>query len=425
MTQGKNQPRTEGTEEVSFGKKFMLFTLLCAAGFLLYQAFGSDDNTVSSIPRAMQVTYVPADFKMQLDNQQTLEILSNPQRYKNEFDKLILDFNTNLVLHVANRMNLTAQQKSLAVNEYRKMHPSIRQMYFNDFISLGDTTNQTYQTWYENASGNAVDLLNEVASKYTCFFITNIIGTILKTQDGKLAVNGKAIETPCGIALTEGVRPLVKRLQETAAIRDFSRAHGMMKERVERAITELAVMEVKDKKGIKIQNASKILGYSVSTTELEIVAMSIMKVGFNLQNYFSLSVDDRSKTVIVTLPQPQILSHEVYPKVENLDIGLMRDLSSQDFNENVNKLRQAFREDAEKSDIYIKAQGRAQEVMQMMLEPMVKNINKGYKIAVRFQTPQSLDNDLPQQKTQQKTQQRNTQQPKIRTQTQQPAKRLD
>ena len=103
----------------------------------------------------------------------------------------------------------------------------------------------------------------------------------------------------------------------------------------------------------------------------------------------------------------------------------MRDLSSQDFNENVNKLRQAFREDAEKSDIYIKAQGRAQEVMQMMLEPMVKNINKGYKIAVRFQTPQSLDNDLPQQKTQQKTQQRTTQQPKIRIQTQQPAKRLD
>ena len=94
MAQGKNQPRTEGTEEVSFGKKFMLFTLLCAAGFLLYQAFGSDDNTVSSIPRAMQVTYVPADFKMQLDNQQTLEILSNPQRYKNEFDKLILDFNS-------------------------------------------------------------------------------------------------------------------------------------------------------------------------------------------------------------------------------------------------------------------------------------------------------------------------------------------
>lgn len=413
MAVDKNRPpRTEGSEEVTTGKKLMLFLLLCVAGFLLYKAFGDEGEVVSSIPRAMQVTYVPSDFKMQLDNQKTLEILSNPQRYKDEFDKLILDFNTNLVIHVANRMNLTTQQKSAAVNEYRKMHPSIRQMYFNDFISLGDTTNQTYQSWYENESSNAVDLLNEVASKYTCFFITNIIGTILKTQDGKIAVNGKAIETPCGIALTEGLRPLVKRLQETAAIRDFSRAHGLMKERVERAITELAVMEVRDKKGIKVQNASKVLGYSVSTTELEIVAMSIMKVGFNLQNYFSIAVDDRTKTVVVTLPQPQILSHEVYPKVENLDIGLMRDLTSQDFNDNVNKLRQAFREDANRSDIFNKSQVRAQEVMQMILQPMVKNINKNYKIAVKFHNPQSLDNDL-------------SKQAKIQTPTKQPAKRLD
>ncbi len=394
MTIPKNRPKTEGSQEVSVGKKLILFMLLCVAGFLLYKAFNGDSDIVSSIPRAMQVTYVPADFKMQLDNQKTLEILSNPQRYKNEFDQLILDFNTNLVVHVANRMNLTSQQKTAAVNEYRKMHPSIRQMYFNDFISLGDTTNKTYQAWYENESNNAVDLLNEVASKYTCFFITNIIGTIIKTQDGKLAVNGKAIETPCGIALTEGLRPMVKRLQETAAIRDFSRAHGLMKERVEKAITELAVMEVRDKKGIKIQNSSKIMGYNVSTTELEIVAMSIMKVGFNLQNYFNVSVDSRSKTIIVTLPQPQILSHEVYPKVENLDIGLMRDLSSQDFNDNVNKLRQAFRNDADQSDIYKKAEVRAQEVMQMILQPMVKNIDKGYKVAVQFKSPQSLDYDI-------------------------------
>ena len=418
---GENRPNTEGGGEVSLTKKVMLFGLLCAAGILLFKAFGGDEVVSSSIPRAMQVTYTPSDFKMQLDNQKTLEILSNPQRYKNEFDKLILDFNTNLVVHVSNRMNLTAQQKAAAINEYRKMHPSIRQMYFNDFISLGDTTNQTYESWYENESASAVDLLNEVASKYTCFFITNIIGTILKTQDGKLAVGGKAIETPCGIALTEGVRPLVKRLQETAAIRDFSRAHNLMKQKVERAITELAVMEVRDKKGIKVQNSSKLLGYNVSTTELEIVAMSIMKVGFNLQQYFNITVDDKSKTVVVTLPQPQILSHEVYPKIENLDIGIMRDLSSQDINENVNKLRQAFREDANRSDIYQKAQVRAQEVMKMMLDPMVRNINKNYKISVRFHNPQSMDKDLPSEYSTPRTKQ----QPRIQTQPKQPARRID
>lgn len=392
------RPDADDGEEVSFGKKFLLFALICGAGFLAYKAFTGDGVVESSIPRAMQVTYVPSDFKMNLDDAKTLEILSNPQRYKTEFDQLILDFNTNLVVHVTNRMGLNGQLKAAAVSEYRKMHPYVRQMYFNDFVGLSDTTSQIYATWYENGSTSAVDLLNEVASKYTCFFISNIIATILKTQDGKLSVKGSKVETPCGIALTEGVRPMVARLQKTAAIRDFSQARGLMRERVEKAITELAVMEVRDKKGIKVQNSSKLLGYNVSTTEFELVAVSIMKIGFNLQQSFNITADDRSKTIIITLPQPQILSHEVYPKMENLDIGLMRDFTSNDINDNINKLRQAFREDAQQSDIFEKSKKRAGEVMQLMLQPAIRNIDKSYKVAVRFQQPQSLDYNLPEDK---------------------------
>ena len=404
MSVEPKRPDSGGSEEVTFGKKLILFAVICAAGFLGYKAFYGDGVVESSIPRAMQVTYVPSDFKMNLDDAKTIEILSNPQRYKTEFDQLILDFNTNLVVHVTNRMGLNGQLKAAAVSEYRKMHPYIRQMYFNDFVGLSDTTSQIYATWYESGSTSAVDLLNEVASKYTCFFISNIIATILKTQDGKLSVKGSKVETPCGIALTEGVRPMVARLQKTAAIRDFSQARGMMRERVERAITELAVMEVRDKKGIKVQNNSKLLGYNVSSTEFELIAVSIMKVGFNLQQSFNVTADDRTKTIIVTLPQPQILSHEVYPKVENLDIGFMRDLTSQDFNDNVNKLRQAFREDAAQSDIFEKSKKRATEVMQLMLQPAVRNIDKSYKVAVRFQQAQSLDYDLPNNQQQQNPQ---------------------
>ena len=396
MTVQAKRPDTQGEGgEVSIVKKIFLFGLLSAAGFLLYKTFWSEGAAQSSIPRAMQVTYMPSDFKMNLDDARTIEILSNPQRYKTEFDQLIMDFNANLVLHVCNRMGLNGTLKSAAIAEYRKMHPYIRQMYFNDFIGLKDTTSQIYQQWYETEATSSVDLLNEVASKYTCFFITNIITTILRTQDGKLSVKGNKVETPCGIALTEGLRPMVARLKQTAAVNDFSRARGMMRERVERSIVELAVMEVKDKKGIRIQNSSKLLGYNVSTSEIELVAVSIMKVGFNLQQSFDVSVDSRTKSIIVTLPQPQILSHEVFPKVENMDIGFMRDLSPQDFNDNVNKLRQAFREDAQQSDIFEKAKVRANDVMQMMLQPVVRNIDKGYKLSVRFKQAQSLDYNLP------------------------------
>jgi Protein of unknown function (DUF4230) len=397
---------------VSPVKQLLLFALLGVAAFLGYKIWKGDDVT-NSIPRAMQVTYVPADFKMNLDEQKTLEILSNPQRYKQEFDDLILNFNTNLVVHVSNRMGLNNQYRTAAVNEYRKMHPYVRQLYFNDFIGLTDTTSQIYKTWYENEGASAVDLLNEVASKYTCFFMTNIMATVLKTQDGKLAVKGSKVETPCGIALTEGLRPMIKRLQDAAAIRDFSKAKGLLREKVEKAVTELAVMEVRDKKGIRYDNATKVWGYNVSQTNIEITGISIIKVGFNLNQFLDISVDDRNKTVNVTLPQPQILSHEVYPKIESLDVGWMREISPQDFNDNINRLRQAFREDALNSDIFIKARQRAGNVMDMMLSPMVKNINKGYKVSVHFKADQqNLDYNLPQQNAVQQQPQIRVQQPK-------------
>ena len=398
MSEVQSKRPDSPNKEVGIGKILLLVGLLSVAGVLFYKIFVGDD-TVSSIPKAMQMTYIPSDFKMNLDEQRTLEVLSNPQRYKQEFDDLILNFNTNLVVHVSNRMGLNNQLRTAAVNEYRKMHPYIRQMYFNDFIGLTDTTSQIYQAWYENQGATAVDLLDEVASKYTCFFITNIMATVLKTQDGKVAVKGSKIETPCGIALTEGLRPMVKRLQDAAAIRDFSRARGLMKEKVEKAINELAVMEVRDRKGIKVNNATKVWGYDVSNTNVDITAISIIKVGYNLNQYFEISVDDKNRSVVVTLPQPQILSHEVYPKVENLDVGWLRELTSQDFNENINKLRQAFRDEAMNSDIFNKARLRADGVMDMMLLPVVQNISKSYKVTVRFRSnnQETLDYNLPKQ----------------------------
>ena len=380
-------------------KQLMLFALVGVAAYFGYTLYFGDSSQVSSIPRAMQVTYMPADFKINLDEGAALEILSNPQKYKREFSDLIFQFNTALVTHVCNRMGLDEPTRAACLEEYRKMHPVVNQLYYNDFAGMSDTTSQLYRTWYENQSAGAADLLNEVASKYTCFFITNIISTVLKTQDGKLSVKGAKVETPCGIALTEGLRPTVKRLQDAAAIRDFAKARGLLREKVERSITELAVKEVRDKKGIRVNNSTKVMGYNVSKTDFDLTAISIIKVGFNLNNYFDLTVDNANKRVIVTLPQPQILSHEVYPKVENLDVGWMREINPQDFNDNINKLRQAFRDDANSSNIFNESKQRALDVMQMMLLPAVRNINREYKVAVAFQQPVVDNTDIPVQPT--------------------------
>jgi len=61
-------------------------------------------------------------------------------------------------------------------------------------------------------------------------------------------------------------------------------------------------------------------------------------------------------------------------------------INEQDMNERFNELRREFRRDAiENEKVLDKAKMRADSVMQLMLGPVVKSINRKYKLQVRFE----------------------------------------
>jgi len=194
------------------------------------------------------------------------------------------------------------------------------------------------------------------------------------------------------VALKEGLQPMMKRLEAKAAIADFGKAKGYLEEKVEKAVSELATMEVRDKKGLNTELKTNVWGVNVSSTDIEISAISILKVGFKLDELFDISVNEGRSLVTITLPEPQILSHEVYPKVDNLEVGWMRELKTEDFNKNFNLLRREFRNDAINSDIKAKAKQEAVELMDLMFSPVVAGLNKRYKLQIRFKAI-SRDND--------------------------------
>lgn len=361
---------------------FLLFITLIA--IILYKNYAHRITGYTSIPKEMQINYMPADFKSNIDAEDALAILSNPYRYRREFNDLVYDLNLSILHHVANRMNLSDSLRSRIQVEYEKHHPYLRNLYFNDFIALKDTTSNLYQTWYDNEASNSVDILKEVASKYTCFLVNHVMTTLVQTQNGSIFARGKMVDTPCGIALTEALQPLVKRMEERAQVEDFSRSRGLLQEKIERTIAELATMEVRDKKGINKQLQTKVWGFSVSSSDIEVSAISMLKVGFRLNDYFDVSLNQKAGLVTVTLPEPTILSHEVYPKIDKLDIGWLREVKSIDLNKNFNVLRAEFRREALESDIMEKAKDQAVEIMNTMFGPMITGMNRRYTLRVKF-----------------------------------------
>jgi hypothetical protein len=367
------------------GRQFMLLFLIVVAGFLIYRTLFSGGSLFED-PKQVRLTYVPSDFQPNLDEQSTLLILANPEKYKKEFDDLVYNFNISLLFHVANRMALPDSLKYRLEPAYRIHHAYLKSLYYNDFIALKDTAATLYETWYNDNANQAVQLFNEVAGKYTCFFVTQIMATLLQASGKSMMGQGKDVDSPCGIALSEGLQPMVERLRKKAEILDFSASRGLLKEKVRQGIAELATYELRSKMGIDKTLQYKLFGLSISQTDIRVEAISVVKAGFKLDQFFDVTFSPKKGIVYVTLPPPTILSHEVYPRVDKLDVGFLAGISGEDMNQNFNELRRQFRQEAiEQEKVLYKAKSRADSVMHLIMGPVVKSMNRRYKLEVRFQ----------------------------------------
>lgn len=390
------------------GPILIIVTVVSLAGMILFKTFkgvgrGPENPRTRSHAKAekfkkkrKKFKFIPADFDLNMNEEQILTILRDPDKHPKEFDKLIRNINLKVLKHVANRLDLPREMKQDVEKEYGVHHKYLKSLYLRDFERLNDPNSKIYKIWYNNQTSSSVKLFNEVASKYTCYLVDLIFSTVAERGGYDLLKKNKNMETPCGIALEEAMYPMLERLEKRAVIDDFSASKGLLEEKVENTIAELAVMEIKDKKAIDKKLTTKFFGLDVSSTNVEISAISILKIGYKLDRQFSVQLKPKYKEVLVTLPQPEILSHEVYPRVDKLDIGWMKNLDKDDFNEYINDLRDAFREDAFRSQAFNKSEKQVENLLSMILEPVVQGMGKGYKIKFRYVKP--IDDDLKRMK---------------------------
>ena len=377
------QTNSSGGGGVNKTQLLIVILIVGILGMLAWKSYGGGGGFLAG-PQEYELRYMPADMKISIDPETALAILRNPRQNRRKFDNLVFDINTDILRHVSNRMGLNDSLKTEVLREYDRQHPQFAELYYTDFMRARDSTAAVYEAWYEEGGGKLTEVFEEVASNYTCFMVNKVLAVVIRTRNGNILARGADVDNPCKIATGEALRPLMGRMAERAAIDDFSRSKGLFQQKVENVIGELATMEVRDKKGINKQLQTSIWGMNVSETDVEITAISILKVGFQLDRTFQIDLDEATKTVSIVLPEPTILSHEVLPKIEKLDIGWLRELESVNINEGVNSLREAFRAEALESDIMNRAKIQARDLMTTMFQPLVRNIGDDYQITVSF-----------------------------------------
>ncbi|MGB3799531.1 MAG: DUF4230 domain-containing protein, partial [Lewinella sp.] len=295
--------RNQENKPVGTAQILIVVAILGILGVLGYRALRNTPGSFLAGPAEYELQYRAADFDLDIDTETALAILQNPRRYRREFNDLVHDINTDILRHVGNRMGINDSLQQEVMAEYDRQHPQLADLYFNDFMRLRDTSAVLYETWYDEGGQKVTEIFEEVASNYTCFMLNKVLAAVIRTRNGNILARGADVQNPCSIAMGEALRPLVGRMRERAAIDDFSRSKGLFQEKVENVVGELATIEIRDKKGINKNLQTTIWGMNVSETDVEITALSILKVGFRLNEYFDLQLDEQNKTVNITLPE--------------------------------------------------------------------------------------------------------------------------
>ncbi len=378
----KHPPSRSG----SFVRILLAVTLVSVVGIIAYQYYQTQVADYTHVPEEVQLTFRPSRFEGKIDEELAVPVLEHPFRYHREFKQLVWQLHTAMLDHLANRLGVPDSIRAAMQQAYADQHEWVSELIFEDYTRLRDTAAADYEAWYQTLATKAVERFYEVTARYSCTVINAVIARVFPDERGLVWVKGLKADSPCGVGLSEALVPMIRRLQERARIQDFSRSKGMLKEKVTRTIAELATVEVRDRKGLSKQMQTRLFGFAISETEVQVSAMSVLKVGFRLDKYFDLRVVPAAKEVVVTLPEPEILSHEVYPRIDELDIGWLREIQSADFNENFELLREAFREEAVREDrVYERAKEKARELLDAMLGPLLVALD-GYKLRVEFRS---------------------------------------
>ena len=76
--------------------KYGIFAL---AGFIVLIFLRNKLFNINTVPKELQITYLPAEFKPDINEEEAFMILSNPYRYATEFEDLVKQINLSLLTH--------------------------------------------------------------------------------------------------------------------------------------------------------------------------------------------------------------------------------------------------------------------------------------------------------------------------------------
>ena len=301
-----------------------------------------------------------------------------------DFEGAVDTLHRALLNYMAERLNLTDEERTLMLDEYAASSGSILIDYQQMMGKQVDSIATPTQAIVSYNAYNSVNEFVNVFSGHACAFLS-FPGRAQLKQAAGLVGEGDALDVrlTCRNVLTDAIAPLAGALRRKAVIQDLNTSELTIESQVRSMVAELATAEEHLTADFTDYYQTRFL-FMKSEAVLRARADATVKVGFDLNKRFSIEMDHATRRMTIRLPEPEVLSNEV--DVEFIDVknGTLVKIDREKYNAALTHARDMMTEQVAGSTIFVTAKHNARRIIQTIFQPMMALPEFRYSVDVVF-----------------------------------------
>lgn len=347
---------------------------------------GFSEGVKSEVDSRLRVPQTEAEPLSAVNLDSVLRSLSraNDDRSTEALGDAIDETHRAVIDELARIYGLTPEERAAAFQEYERRRDQEVAAYLEGLTKIQSSRVSSASDellemkTYEAASDFSVVLADRSCQMFSFLMSYSSVPTTQK----------HVLKGLCGLLAYDLLMPLTTELRERALVVDLESSRLLLKEHLRSAIAELAVAE--DRLGSTYSRTFNRTMFEDtwfefdSTATLKIDANGVIKAGFDLREYFDLTMDHSSKLLIVTLPEPRVLSRDIDLRVLEDEDGFFIGITPEKRTQALAAIRNELEQRAVQDGLLEDAKSKAERLVQIIYSPFSYLPEGSYRVEVRF-----------------------------------------
>jgi hypothetical protein len=344
---------------------------------------------------------VDADVFDDVDNFDNLQYLNSiaeleKGNYK-PFQEQTLDLHKILFGKIADYHKIDSLQRIRFDSLIAFTSPKMASVYANQYLTkfkdynIGLSSSNKYE-YYPRA-----DRINEVLATNICRMFELLLEKEAKSALG--AMKGLGYD-PCSKFLGSVLMPFSEELAQSGMVKDIEINTTTIQNSYSQFIAQLAMVEVSEQINKEKEKFSKVdlwlVEVETAKEKLSLNCFCQCKIGFDLTEQLAIDVNNRVRTITLTLPAPQVVSVDFTPYLyHEKEGGIMKRISNfyggesdlfndNDRNEMVNEAKYEARSRANNTENIEMAKKNVNIFFEALFHPFISHPKYPYRLKIDF-----------------------------------------